>query len=735
MRKKIQRVMASMLTLVLALSLLPAATVSAAAKSGTKDHSKQVIGYITQWDAWKTNTAGLPAQGALTHLNIDYSQYTILNYSFFGVANDGSLHSGDFRDKNIYKPEVQQKPAPMLYTDIYSSWDLFILFGEIEGIYSINADVAKRAKAQGFDVVENGNSWSNPSWGVYNQQLPMPLKKEGGAPGIFELAKQNGVKVNASIGGWSMCKHFSEVAANPAKRAKFVQDCVKLIDMGFDGIDLDWEYPGPYDGMNFKGQQADYANFVTLVKEIRAAIGNDKLITSCFSADTKKLEGFNWTEVGKYVDYYNFMTYDYNGGFSDIAGHNSPMYTYEGAEAPTFNWDHLYQYLINKNVDLNKVNMGVAFYGRGVVTEGNAALNAKTVKRQEFVQPDGNIMTSADYTNWPKDIYDGTPYYYYIKQTALKPNSGWTRHWDDEAKVPYLTKGNFFLSYDDEESVGYKAQYVKDKNLAGVIVWTVYEDLEFGGTVTNYGTKLKKWSDVKSPLINKVNEVFASSSIPTAAAPAFSVKAGNYTEPVSVAITSTTQDAAIYYTVDGSVPTAESTLYSEPIEVKQSTTLKAIVIKDGMNPSSVATAVYTIGEAPVEAVADPAFSPAGGTYTEAVEVTITCATEGAQIHYTTDGTEPTSESPVYGEAVTVSESAVVKAIAVKEGMTDSQIVTAEYTIEQGTTPEIAAWEPNKAYVQGDKVTYQNKTYECRQPHTSLNGWEPANVPALWNVIS
>ncbi|NLU52463.1 MAG: hypothetical protein GXX10_06335 [Clostridiaceae bacterium] len=69
-----------------------------------RDHNKQVIGYFTQWDAWKANNAGLPAQGALTHLNIDFSKYTILNFSFFGVAYDGSLHSGDYRNKNIYMP-------------------------------------------------------------------------------------------------------------------------------------------------------------------------------------------------------------------------------------------------------------------------------------------------------------------------------------------------------------------------------------------------------------------------------------------------------------------------------------------------------------------------------------------------------------------------------------------------------------------------------------------------------
>src|SRR5262245_54876697 len=65
------------------------------------DHGKRVIGYVTQWDAWKATDAGVPLKGFLNHLNIDYSQYTHLNFSFFGVAKDGTLHSADFRNKQI----------------------------------------------------------------------------------------------------------------------------------------------------------------------------------------------------------------------------------------------------------------------------------------------------------------------------------------------------------------------------------------------------------------------------------------------------------------------------------------------------------------------------------------------------------------------------------------------------------------------------------------------------------
>jgi hypothetical protein len=161
-----------------------------------------------------------------------------------------------------------------------------------------------------------------------------------------------------------------------------------------------------------------------------------------------------------------------------------------------------------------------------------------------------------------------------------------------------------------------------------------------------------------------------------AAAPTFKPAAGTYTAAQSVTIADTTPGAAVYYTTNGTAPTAASTRYTGAIAVSATETIEAIAVASGYSTSAVATAKYTI----TPPAATPVFSPPAGTYNGTQTVTIADATSGAAIYYTINGAAPTASSTRYTGALRVSASVVLKAIAMATGYSSSTVATASYTI-------------------------------------------------------
>ena len=159
-----------------------------------------------------------------------------------------------------------------------------------------------------------------------------------------------------------------------------------------------------------------------------------------------------------------------------------------------------------------------------------------------------------------------------------------------------------------------------------------------------------------------------------AAMPSFSPPAGTYTAAQTLTLSDQTPGAVIYYTTDGTTPNGSSTVFNGQIQISSSETIEAIAVANGYSVSPMAAAAYII------AAATPAFSVPGGIYTATQTVTISDATAGAAIYYTTDGSTPTTRSTVYSSAITVSSTETLKAIATATGYSDSAVASATYTI-------------------------------------------------------
>jgi hypothetical protein len=164
---------------------------------------------------------------------------------------------------------------------------------------------------------------------------------------------------------------------------------------------------------------------------------------------------------------------------------------------------------------------------------------------------------------------------------------------------------------------------------------------------------------------------------PVLPTPTFSPAAGTYATTQSVTISESATGTTVYYTTNGTTPTTSSSVYSGgTISVSTTETLNAIAVKAGFTNSVTGTVLYTIAPA----LPAPTFSPTPGTFTAAQSVTMSEATSGALIYYTTDGTTPTASSAKYGGAIWVAANETFKAIAIKSGNTNSAVVTGAYTI-------------------------------------------------------
>ena len=170
--------------------------------------------------------------------------------------------------------------------------------------------------------------------------------------------------------------------------------------------------------------------------------------------------------------------------------------------------------------------------------------------------------------------------------------------------------------------------------------------------------------------------------------PTSNEKRSDVPKGTKITLTSATEGAKIYYTLDGTDPTAESTEYKEPFSLgdeEKTITIKAIAIK-GEFKSNIAVFEYTVKDASA-LITVPEATVKAGTVEKGTEVKLNCATEGAEIYYTTDGTIPTvkSEFLYRGQVIVINETTTIKAIAAKGGNV-SAVVSFEYTVE----PEIIA---------------------------------------------
>lgn len=284
------------------------------------------------------------------------------------------------------------------------------------------------------------------------------------------------LEVMISVGGWTLSDKFSDVALTPASREKFAASCVAFCKKyGFDGVDLDWEYPVSGGLENNKYRPEDKQNYTLLVKEIRrqfdlqeAVDGKQWLISIASPAGYDKYVNFEMAELAKTLDFINIMTYDYHGSWENTTNHQAPLYADPSRAAGIdgkYNISYTVDMYLKDGIDPAKLNLGAPLYGRTWAGVGPA--------NNGLYQP----STGAGSGTWEKGVID----FFDLANKLKNQPDVYKLYWDEAAQVPYVyapsIEGGWFSTFENKQSLGKKIDLIMEKGLGGMMFWEADADI------------------------------------------------------------------------------------------------------------------------------------------------------------------------------------------------------------------------------------------------------------------
>jgi chitinase len=250
-------------------------------------------------------------------------------------------------------------------------------------------------------------------------------------------------------GGWTYSASFAVPASIATGRAQFASSAVSLIkDYGFDGLDIDWEYPK---------SQAEAKDFVLLLQACREAMDayssslssphHFELTVAC-PAGPQNYKIMDIAAMDKYLDFWNLMAYDYAGSWDQLAGHQANLKpSRSNADATPFNTEEAVGYYRKKGVPAEKIVLGMPLYGRAF--ENTDGL--------------GKPFSGVGEGSWENGVFD----------FKALPLSGAEERFDEEARATYSydPARRHLVTYDTPSMVREKAEWIKKNGLGGGMWW------------------------------------------------------------------------------------------------------------------------------------------------------------------------------------------------------------------------------------------------------------------------
>ncbi|KAI1131467.1 glycoside hydrolase superfamily [Nemania abortiva] len=301
------------------------------------------------------------------------------------------------------------------------------------------------------DIHWEGDSWNDVGTNLYGCMKQLNLLKR----------RNRNLKVLLSVGGWTYSANFKQPASTPAGRDTFARSCVELVkNLGFDGIDIDWEYPQ---------SAAEAADYVALLQAVRAALdayaasaagGHHFELTVACPAGAQNYEKLDMAGMDASLDFWNLMAYDYAGSWDATAGHQANLRRSTANPASTpFDTESAIAAYTSRGVAPGKIVLGMPLYGRAFqATDGPGA-------------PYSGVGEGT----WENGVHD-------YKKLPLE---GAEERVDHEAGATYCYHPGTrtMVTYDTVPMARQKAEYVARRGLGGAMWWESSADKEGEGSL------------------------------------------------------------------------------------------------------------------------------------------------------------------------------------------------------------------------------------------------------------
>ena len=295
---------------------------------------------------------------------------------------------------------------------------------------------------------------------------------KGNFGNLMALKKANpDLKILPSVGGWTLSDPFF-FFGDKSKRDLFVASMKEYLQTWkfFDGVDIDWEFPGGQGANPNLGGPNDGATYVALMKELRvmldeleASTGRQYELTSAISAGGDKIAKVDYQAAQQYMDHIFLMSYDFSGAFDlQNLAHQTNLFASSWDANTKYTTDKGVRALLGQGVTPGKIVVGAAMYGRGW----------SGVNGYQAGNPFTGSATGPIKGTWENGVVD------YRDIVNNRMGAGWEQGYDETAEAPYVFKASTgeLISFDNDRSVKAKGQYVLANQLGGLFAWEIDAD-------------------------------------------------------------------------------------------------------------------------------------------------------------------------------------------------------------------------------------------------------------------